>query len=214
METVTNGGIAMTLGEKIKEARKGAGLTQEQLAKKLTVSRQAITKWESDKGIPDVENLKLLSKVLGVSVDYLLDDGTKLDMSVFREEIKLDNYDYKVNAIGRWVKKARKKDMVVREKYPDAKIHKLSGEQLPTKAEKIIDNIIGFFTTASFGTPQLITAVKNLDKEFYLVNQDEKQFFVIVTDEFIESRQLVKKITEKKFQLGGFKFVDAGEIRN
>lgn len=48
----------MTLGEKIKEARKQAGLTQEQVAEKLMVSRQAVTKWETDKGIPDIENLK------------------------------------------------------------------------------------------------------------------------------------------------------------
>ena len=47
----------MTIGEKIREARKSAGLTQEQMADKLMVSRQAITKWESDRGIPDVSNL-------------------------------------------------------------------------------------------------------------------------------------------------------------
>ena len=40
----------MTLGEKIKEARKNTGLSQEQLAEKLAVSRSAIAKWESDKG--------------------------------------------------------------------------------------------------------------------------------------------------------------------
>ena len=44
----------MTLGMKLKQARMDAGLTQEQLAGKLMVSRQAITKWESDKGMPDV----------------------------------------------------------------------------------------------------------------------------------------------------------------
>ena len=47
-----------TFGEKLKSARKEAGLTQEQLAVKLMVSRQAITKWETDKGMPDIENLK------------------------------------------------------------------------------------------------------------------------------------------------------------
>ena len=42
----------MSLGEKIREQRKQADLSQEQLAEKLNVSRQAITKWETDKGIP------------------------------------------------------------------------------------------------------------------------------------------------------------------
>ncbi len=43
---------ATTFAEKLREARKNAGLTQEQLAEKLLVSRQAITKWESEKGCP------------------------------------------------------------------------------------------------------------------------------------------------------------------
>ena len=47
----------MTLGEKIRKARIENGLTQEQLSGKMMVSRQAITKWEADKGIPDVSNL-------------------------------------------------------------------------------------------------------------------------------------------------------------
>lgn len=46
----------MTLGKKLKSARKGAGLTQEQMAEKLLVSRQAVTKWEADKGIPEFLN--------------------------------------------------------------------------------------------------------------------------------------------------------------
>jgi len=48
----------MSIGQKLKDARKKAGLSQEQLAEKLCVSRQAITKWESDKGIPDIENIQ------------------------------------------------------------------------------------------------------------------------------------------------------------
>ena len=47
----------MNLGEKIKECRKQAGFSQEQLAERLNVSRQAITKWETNKGIPDIANL-------------------------------------------------------------------------------------------------------------------------------------------------------------
>lgn len=74
----------MTLGEKIKKARIENGFTQEELAEKLMVSRQAITKWEKDRGMPDVGNLKILAELLNVSVDYLLDDGEKADMNVIR----------------------------------------------------------------------------------------------------------------------------------
>lgn len=62
----------MSLGEKIREQRKQAGLSQEQLAEKLNVSRQAITKWETDKGIPDVANLIAISDEFGLSLDELI----------------------------------------------------------------------------------------------------------------------------------------------
>ena len=61
----------MTLGEKIREARRKCGLSQEQLAEKMSVSRSAIAKWETDKGLPDVGNLKILARLLSVSVDQL-----------------------------------------------------------------------------------------------------------------------------------------------
>lgn len=65
----------MSLGEKIREHRKQVGLSQEQLSEKLEVSRSAVAKWETDNGIPDVDNLKVISKLLNVSIDYLLDGG-------------------------------------------------------------------------------------------------------------------------------------------
>ena len=67
----------MNLGEKIKECRKQAGFSQEQLAERLNVSRQAITKWETDAGLPDTENLKELSRIFGISIDYLLDNNNE-----------------------------------------------------------------------------------------------------------------------------------------
>ena len=210
---VKNDKTKMTLGEKLKSARKSAGLTQEQLAEKLLVSRQAITKWEAGKGMPDIENLKQLSKLLNISIDYLLDSGENLDLSVMREEINLDGYTYTRKLFkGRWSEKAGKKDMVVAEKYPNAKIHGLLAKQILTKAEKIMDNAIGFLTDAPFGIPEVLNSIKNTDKEFYLVNQSDKQFFVIVTDEFIESRQLAEKIRDKKFSIGNFSFIDCGII--
>lgn len=207
---VKNDEAKMTLGGKLKSARKSVGLTQEQLAEKLLVSWQAITKWEADKGMPDIENLKQLSKLLDISIDYLLDSGESIDLSVMREEINLDDYSYTRKFKGRWSKKAGKKDMVVIEKYPNAEIHGLLGKQILTKGEKITDNAIGFLTGAPFGIPELLNGIKNTDKEFYLVNQSDKQFFVIVTDEFIESRQLAEKITDKKFAIGNFSFIDCG----
>ena len=84
--------IRMTLGEKIKCARNHNGLSQEQLAEKLCVSRSAIAKWETDKGLPDVENLKALSQLLNVSMDDLLDDSKSVTEPVIREKYDLSRY--------------------------------------------------------------------------------------------------------------------------
>ena len=189
----------MTLGEKIKEARKQCGFSQEQLAEKLAVSRSAVAKWESGNGLPDVDNLKALAQLLNVSVDYLLDDGEVIDEVVMREPYNLSDY-------GKGIKK-KKKDRVIREKFPDAEIHTLLGKLKLTKSEKVIDNLLGFFTDAPFGTPELINSFKNMDKEFYLVQQGEKQYFVTVTDEFVESRRLAKHITADKFEIGNWQFL-------
>ena len=62
----------MTFGEKLKSIRKQAGMSQEKLAEKLGVSRQAITKWETDAGIPDIENIMAISALFHISIDELL----------------------------------------------------------------------------------------------------------------------------------------------
>jgi transcriptional regulator with XRE-family HTH domain len=62
----------MNLNEKIQKLRKDQGLSQEQLAEQLHVTRQAVSKWETGEGLPDIENILQLSELFGVSVDYLL----------------------------------------------------------------------------------------------------------------------------------------------
>lgn len=62
----------MTFAEKLKSIRKKAGMSQEQLAEKLGVSRQAVTKWETDAGIPDIENIMAISALFDISIDELL----------------------------------------------------------------------------------------------------------------------------------------------
>ena len=62
----------MDIGTKIKELRTERGLSQEQMAEQLCVSRQAVTKWETGVGIPDVENLVAISRLFGISTDELL----------------------------------------------------------------------------------------------------------------------------------------------
>lgn len=69
----------MTAGAKIQALRKSKGLTQEELASKLGVSRQAVSRWELNEVLPETGNLIQLSKIFGVSIDYLLDNQVKTE---------------------------------------------------------------------------------------------------------------------------------------
>lgn len=62
----------MEFHEKLQELRKNKGLTQEELAESLYVSRTAISKWESGRGMPSIESLKAISKFFAVTLDELL----------------------------------------------------------------------------------------------------------------------------------------------
>lgn len=65
----------MTLCEKLTQARKAAGLTQADIAARLSVSRQAVSRWESGQSKPSTEKLLALGALYGVSIDQLLNTG-------------------------------------------------------------------------------------------------------------------------------------------
>lgn len=93
----------MTFAEKLKSIRRQAGMSQEQLAEKLGVSRQAVTKWETNAGIPDIENIMAISALFHISIDELLSNGrgTKKPTEYLFESIteydidELKHYDMK-----------------------------------------------------------------------------------------------------------------------
>lgn len=86
----------MEFNEKLQELRKSKNLTQEELAEALYVSRTAISKWESGRGYPSIDSLKMISKYFSVSIDELLssneilniaeEDGRKKE-GVFRDTV-------------------------------------------------------------------------------------------------------------------------------
>lgn len=71
----------MEFNEKLQQLRKEKKLTQEQLAEQLYVSRTAVSKWESGKGYPNIESLKSISKLYGVSIDDLLSGEELIDLA-------------------------------------------------------------------------------------------------------------------------------------
>ena len=71
----------MTFGEKIKKLRTDSGLTQDELAEKLYVTRTAISKWESDRGYPNIDSLKAISKFFSITLDELLSSDEVLKIA-------------------------------------------------------------------------------------------------------------------------------------
>ena len=189
----------MTFGEKLKNARKEAGLSQEQLAEKVSVSRSAIAKWESGKGMPDVNNLKVMSSLLNVSVDYLLDDDEQISFNEIKEAITLEDY----------VKSGKcrdKKDAVCYEKHKDADaIFALISKRKMSKVEAILDFIV------QPGIVEVLDKTKEI-AGFYLVEKGNKQYFVKVTKDFITTSELPKKVEGKKFDIGDHRYIKSYRI--
>ena len=179
----------MTFGEKLKEARKEAGLSQEQVAEKMNVSRSAIAKWETDKGMPDINNLKVISQLLNVSVDYLLDDNEKISFNETKEAIDLDKYE-------KSGKCRDKKDAVCLAKNAGASaIYALLRTKKMNKWEHIIDFIAGS------GVVDVLDAVNDW-ASYYLVEKNGKQYLVKIDKEFIVTRELAGRVEPKKFLIG------------
>ena len=78
----------MIFSEKLLTLRKAKGITQEQLAEKLDVSRQSISKWESGQSIPELEKIVALSTIFDVTTDYLLKSSEIDDLSVKTEMLE------------------------------------------------------------------------------------------------------------------------------
>ena len=73
--------MSETIGKRIASLRKGAAMTQEELAEKLGVSPQAVSKWENDLTCPDIMTLPKLAQLLGVSTDELLSGERKAEVA-------------------------------------------------------------------------------------------------------------------------------------
>ena len=179
----------MTIGEKLREARKAAGLSQEEFAQKAGVSRSAVAKWESGRGLPDIENLKVISSLLDISIDYLLADVTRLTFNETRKPIDLDSFTKTGKCRGR-------KDAACYTEYRDADaIYPLIRRKKQTMLERTVDFIV------RPGIVQ-ITDYMNDSDGYYLVETKGKQLLVRIGKDFITSSELASKVDPKRFTIG------------
>lgn len=97
----------MTLPVKIYELRKTNNLSQEQLAEKIGVSRQSISKWESGESSPELERLIALSQVFNVSTDYLLKDNETDELIIRTERLEKKQEELKIEIVKAQIKTIR-----------------------------------------------------------------------------------------------------------
>ena len=181
----------MTLGQKLKEIRKRFGLSQESLAEIMNVSRQAITKWESDEGLPDVSNLQELSKVFNLTVDYLLDNDNSLPALSMKKELDKDKYEM----TGKGYKQ------ILKDYYTDPwEIYELLRSENKGKlASFVSDWIIGA------GAMETVDAL-NDTTPYYLIKKDGLKLLVNIHDYILEVIELPENTNDKKFVYGKNKF--------
>ncbi|MBM7645000.1 transcriptional regulator with XRE-family HTH domain [Scopulibacillus daqui] len=84
----------MELGDKLKKLRKENSYSQQQLAEKLNVTAQAISKWENNKSVPDIINLVQISELYHISLDYLIKPDKQLQSELSIRNIRLRIFNY------------------------------------------------------------------------------------------------------------------------
>ncbi|MDR6939385.1 helix-turn-helix domain-containing protein [Arcanobacterium hippocoleae] len=192
----------MALADRIRECRTNLGFSQAELAERIHVSRQAVTKWESGKGYPDIDNLKAMSVLFAVSVDYLLDEepGPITDAKM-RVPIDLDNLTAEHTSTGA---KHAKYDVAVRQVFPTAIIKPLRHRRKNTKSESVIEWIISalnYFIIDVFGIFDLRDRLEKLNERYYLVEEKNRQLLATVTPEAVIAEELSHRV-DKKFRVG------------
>lgn len=185
----------MTFGEKIKDLRKRLGITQEEFAEKLNISRQAVTKWESDIGLPDTGNLQILSSLFNVSIDYLLDNKNDSPLLLIREKINLNEYS-KEGFRGIY-------DAIAKKKFPEPyTIYPLIRRKKMNKLEAFIDFII---------QPGIVNVIDSLEdlSAYYLVERNNIQLLINIRKEYIETKELNVNFNKNKCIIDNNLFIKA-----
>ena len=92
MQPIAAGRIEMEFNEKLQELRKSKGLTQEELAEKLFVSRTAVSKWESGRGYPSIDSLKEIARFFSVTIDDLICSDEMISLAENEKREFADKY--------------------------------------------------------------------------------------------------------------------------
>lgn len=89
----------MALSDRLRLHRENKGLSQTEVANQLNVSRQSVSKWETGKGYPDIDNLVLLSNLYEVSIDELVQENEELKKKIVENNKTIEDHQRKLNWI-------------------------------------------------------------------------------------------------------------------
>ena len=193
----------MTLGEKIKDLRKKSNISQEELAEKLGVSRQSVTKWENDAGLPDIENLKAIATLFNVSIDELLDYKKEILGEIILEE------KYSLDGIKKEGKARCKEEQYIVNKFSKAtNIYAL----LRKKKWSWKKDLIWFLIEPAY-SPELDDVIENGINVFCLVEEKDKQYIVIMHKGTMKVFQLKTLFKDKKIVVNGYIYTKNYKIK-
>ena len=182
----------MTFGEKLSSLRKEANLTQKDLAVMLDVSRQAVTKWETGVGMPDIDNIKKIASIFKTSIDELID--YKVEDIKFECGSVIEAID---NEQSRW----KNVDNFVLERFSNAdSVVRLIRQIKLSFWQEVLDIIIGpnIFMMVDYAKTGTVYP--------YLVSQGGSDYLVIVSKGTLMTKKLNEKFEGNKMVIDGYKY--------
>jgi transcriptional regulator with XRE-family HTH domain len=190
----------MTFGNKLSSLRKQANLTQADLAEKIGVSRQAITKWEKGIGLPDIDNMKKLSSLFNTSIDKLLD-------------YKIETINFYPNSISEKIDKENSRlknvDNFVLDKFNNASsIYRL-----------IVEPAWGFWKSFFYTMFDIDVALMAHDlitnglTHSFLVEQNDVQYLISINRSTLLTKKLSQPFNKNKLIIDGYKYTKTDSLK-
>lgn len=189
----------MTFGAKLKNIRARLGWSQEELADKLGVSRQSITKWEQNDGLPDTFNAKQMAGLFGISIDYLLDNEREVPLLTVRVQVDEAVYGDK--------KGPKKFDAIIKHYFAGYQVYPLTRERKWSKTAAIFDIFVGA------GTLDVGDSLANMSM-YFLVERNNVQQLVNIKDNIMTIKELAVRYSGKRWEkhvIDGYKYAVSGK---
>lgn len=189
----------MTFGAKLKNIRARLGWSQEELADKLSVSRQSITKWEQNDGLPDTFNAKQMAGLFGVSIDYLLDNEREVPLLTVRMQVDPVVYGDK--------KGLQKVDAIIKYYFSGYAIYPLTRQRKWSKMAAIFDIFVGA------GTLDVGDSLANMST-YFLVERNNVQQLADIKDDVLTIKELAVRYSGRRGErhiIDGYRYTISGK---